>query len=76
MDDLLNSSGESVARHCPAIRTAWSLRCGRASRKAWETRIAEAAPSEVGQHWSIVRGSWIMRDLEICSRVYWSWNWE
>lgn len=71
-----NREGASVARCWPAIRMAWDFRWGRASRKSWETRMAAAPPSEVGQHCKRVRGSWIMGDLDTCSRVYTCWNWE
>lgn len=60
----------------PAMRIAWFLRWGLASRKACETRTAAAPPSEVGQHWSFVSGSWISVDFMIWSKVYSSWNWE
>ena len=36
---------------------------------------AAAAPSLVGQHWSLVRGSWSIGLDWICSRVYTSLNW-
>lgn len=31
--------------------------------------MAAAPPSEVGQHWSFVRGGWIMGEERIWSRV-------
>ncbi|KAI7514921.1 hypothetical protein KC347_g258 [Hortaea werneckii] len=39
---------------------SWSFKCGRASKKSWLTNTAAAPPSEVGQHCSFVRGSWII----------------
>ena len=48
--------GGSVERVWPAMRIAWERRWGRAERKVSDTIIAEAPPSEVGQHWSLVRG--------------------
>lgn len=61
--------GESVARVWPAIRIAWERRWGFAWRKEPETMIAAAAPSDVGQHWSLVRGGWIMGEDSISERV-------
>lgn len=69
MDDLSKRLGESVARAWPAMRIAWCLRWGRASRKAWETMIAAAPPSDVGQHWSLVSGGKTAGDWRICSSV-------
>lgn len=69
MADRENREGASVARHWPAIRIACSFKCGRASKKSWDTRTAAAPPSEVGQHWSFVRGAWIMVEASICSKV-------
>ena len=63
------SEGASVTRDCPAMTTAFLSRCGRARRKDSETMIADAAPSDVGQHWSLVRGAWIMGDDSISARV-------
>jgi len=59
----------------PAMRMALLLRWGRASRKACEQMTAAPAPSDVGLHWSFVRGGWIMVLLRISSRVYFCWNW-
>jgi hypothetical protein len=33
-------------------------------------------PTAAYQHWSFVRGSWIIGDFRTCSRVYSSWNCE
>lgn len=38
-------------------------------RKDSETTIAAAAPSEVGQHCSLVRGGWIEDESRISARV-------
>jgi hypothetical protein len=45
------------------------------STKRSDATIAAAEPSEVGEHWSFVSGSWIIRAPLISSRVYSSWNW-
>lgn len=37
-------------------------------RKDSDTTIAAAAPSEVGQHWSLVRGGWITGESRISAR--------
>ena len=65
----LKREGASVARHWPAMRMAWERRRGRVERKDSETMMAAAAPSEVGQHWSFVRGAWTVGDERIWSRV-------
>lgn len=69
IEDLSNRLGESVVRDWPAMRMACDLRCGLASRKDWETIMAEAPPSEVGQHWSFVRGPKMGGEARIWSRV-------
>ena len=63
----------SVTIDWPAISTAWSQRsCS--STYFSEATITAAAPSEVGEHWSFVSGSWIIRASLISSSVYSSWN--
>ena len=51
------------------MRMAWERRWGRAVRKASDTMIAEAPPSEVGQHWSLVSGVCSVGEERIWSRV-------
>ncbi|WP_241684146.1 hypothetical protein [Actinomadura sp. J1-007] len=66
-------SGVSVAMWCPAISTAWSPRPCSSTKRSLTTSAA-AAPSEVGEHWSLVSGSKIIVAFRTSSREYSSWN--
>jgi hypothetical protein len=66
---------KSVVISIPIISTARSRRpCFVA--KASETKTAAADPSEVGQHWSLVKGPYTGGEARICSSVYSSRNWD
>ena len=63
----------SVTIAWPAISTARSHRsCSSTNRSDATTAAAE--PSDVGEHWSLVNGSWIIRADLISSIEYSSWN--
>ncbi len=63
----------SVTSAWPAISIAWSHRpCS--STKRSEATIAAPDPSEVGEHWSLVSGSWIIFAALMSSIEYSSWN--
>lgn len=64
----------SVVMAWAAISTARSPRSCRSTNRS-ETTTAAAAPSEVGEHWSLVRGRWTVRAARTSSTVYGSWNW-
>jgi len=51
------------------ICTALGMRFGCVERNVCETTIVAAPPSDVGQHWSLVRGWCIVGDERICSRL-------
>ena len=58
----------SVTIDWPAISIAWSPRpCSSTYRS--EATIAQAEPSEVGEHCSLVSGSWIIGAASISSWV-------
>ena len=66
--------GKSVATACPAISTARSQRsCSSTNRS--EAMIAQPAPSEVGEHCSLVKGAKISLASLISCSVYSVWNW-
>ena len=66
---------KSDAIAMPRISTA--LACSPCLRtKSSLARIAAPAPSEVGQHCSLVSGSQTIGAALICSSEYSSWNWE
>lgn len=66
---------KSVVISIATISTAWSWRPW-AMTNSSEATMAAPAPSEVGQHCSLVRGPVTLGELRICSRLYSSWNWE
>ena len=68
-----NVDGMSVISAWPAISIAWSQRSW-SSTNFSETTTAAADPSEVGEHCSLVSGSWIIRAALISSSVYSVWN--
>lgn len=41
-----------------------------------DANMEQADPSDVGQHYNLVRGPYIWGDFFIYSRVYLSLNWE
>jgi len=70
-----SSSGSSVRIDCPAISTAWPSRpCLRT--KSSDATMQHAAPSDVGEHCSLVSGSYTMGDLSTSSSVAGSRNCE
>lgn len=64
---------ESVVKEYPAISTAWSCKLC-LNINSSDTIIAAPAPSDVGQHYNLVKGPWTAGDLEIYSMVYLSLN--
>ena len=68
-----NVAGVSVTIAMPTISTAESRRPCSSTKRSLTTRAA-AAPSDVGEHCSLVSGSWIMRDASTSSREYSSRN--
>ena len=64
----------SVTIDWPAISIAWSQRSCSSTKRS-EATIAQAEPSEVGEHCSLVSGSWIIFAALMSSIEYSSWNW-
>lgn len=64
----------SVVMAWAAISTALSPRSWSSTNRS-DTTTAAAAPSEVGEHWSLVSGAWMVFAARISSTVYGSWNW-
>ena len=73
---LLSSkvSGVSVTIDCATISTARSPRPCSSTKRSLATTAAPE-PSEVGEHWSLVSGSWITCAFLMSSSEYSSWNW-
>ena len=65
--------GMSVTIAWPTISTAWSPRPCSSTKRSLAT-IARAEPSEVGEHCSLVSGSWIIFASMMSSSEYSSWN--
>ena len=63
----------SVTSACPAISTAWSHKSCSSTKRS-EAMTAHADPSDVGEHWSLVRGSWMTLAALMSSSEYSSWN--
>ncbi|XP_026676753.1 non-specific lipid-transfer protein-like [Diaphorina citri] len=72
---LLNVLEVSVAISKPTISTAFASNPYLLTKSSL-ARTAAAAPSDVGQHCSLVRGPNILGEFMICSKVYSTWNWE
>lgn len=69
-----NDSPVSVVMAWATISTARSPSPWLSTNRS-DTTTAAAAPSEVGEHWSLVSGRWMVRAARISSTVYASWNW-
>ena len=63
----------SVTIAWPAISIAWSHRSCSSTKRS-DATTAAAEPSEVGEHWSFVSGSWITFAALMSSIEYSSWN--
>ena len=66
--------GKSVVIAMPRISTALASRPCFLTKSSL-ARIAAPAPSEVGQHWSLVSGPKTIGAFRMSSSVYSSWNW-
>ena len=58
----------------PTISTACSERSCSSTKRS-EATSAAPEPSEVGEHCSLVSGSWIIFEALTSSIEYSSWNW-
>ncbi len=67
--------GKSVVMAMPRISTALPASPCRRTKSSLAT-MAAPAPSEVGQHWSLVSGPYTTGAPRISSSVYSSWNCE